>query len=156
MSTYLYEVYSGCRRVRIVAKSARCIVMSVCLSMNVRVSHRTDSPEIWYWGTFLKICQETPNLIKIGQKLYTSHEDLSPFYCLRRHELAIKAYFYVVDSGMHFNSTLRTHCCILIGTVFTWTRNIVSLYVHSLSCLLYGRITLADILSKNIVGRCLK
>jgi hypothetical protein len=42
--------------------------------MYQRGSHWTDFREISYWGDFMKICPEHPNLVEIGQKyraLYT-------------------------------------------------------------------------------------
>ena len=45
------------------------ITYLVCpyVRINKRGFHCTDFREIWYWG-LLRICTETPNLVKIGQK----------------------------------------------------------------------------------------
>jgi hypothetical protein len=41
----------------------------------------------------MRICRETPNLVKIWHKYRTQRENLSTFYCFRRHYIAINALF---------------------------------------------------------------
>jgi hypothetical protein len=58
-------------RVYIVMKSAFYFFISSCLSVGLHVS--AQHPLDWFmWnlilGIFMKICQEIPNLVKIGQK----------------------------------------------------------------------------------------
>jgi len=42
------------------------------------------------FGYFIKICRETSSWVKIEQKSGALHEDLSTFYCCRRHKFANK------------------------------------------------------------------
>lgn len=46
--------------------------LSVCPHMYQPGSYWTDFHEIWYWGTFMKICRENPNLFKSRQE-YWAH-----------------------------------------------------------------------------------
>ena len=87
----------------------------------------------------MKICREIPNLFKIGQISDTLHEDLSMFYCCRRHKFSIKAllynnqYFGIVDSNLHLYSTHRRHCCVSVAKLVKRMRRNLTLYVHCLS-----------------------
>jgi len=55
---------------RLILNSEKRILDSSCLALrpSVRGCHWTDYPRYLMLGTFKKICRETPNLVKIGQK----------------------------------------------------------------------------------------
>jgi len=79
------------RRVRTVAKST---YLSSCPLVH-RYQHGsrwTYFRKIGYWGLYVNLREENPNLVKIRQKILgTLREDLGKFYCCRRHSIAIKA-----------------------------------------------------------------
>jgi hypothetical protein len=62
--------------------------MSVCPHVSTLWSHQTDFCERLYCKTFMKICWQNPDLIKIGQKYWgTLHQYLCMFYCCWRHKV---------------------------------------------------------------------
>jgi hypothetical protein len=87
----------------------------------------------------MKICRETPSLLKIGQKYHILQEDLRKFYFFRSHKLIIKSILYnkkilhfwqlhIAQKNTH-NTLLRFHC----NSSYT---NAPQYYViiHCLSC----------------------
>lgn len=103
------------------------VCLPVCLSAGIGAAPTGRIADNFHTEAVRKICRQTPNLVKIRQKLSdTSHEDLSIFYC-RRHKLPIKPFlcnnrhFYAAYSDS--SPTIhRTHCCLSITTMVTPTR----------------------------------
>jgi DNA-directed RNA polymerase subunit N (RpoN/RPB10) len=67
-------------------------------------SHWTYFREIWYWGLLWKSFEKFQILVKIGKECRdTLHEDLSTFYCCRRHQIS--------ELRSHFNIDTNTTEC---------------------------------------------
>lgn len=101
---------------------------SACISA---VAPWTDIRANWYLGIFfMKICQETPRFVKIGQKRWdTLHEDLNRFYSLRRHKFATEN----CAKLSIFISLTVTIVAFPLQQWLTRTRYNVRLYVHCLA-----------------------
>jgi hypothetical protein len=117
---------------------------------------------LWNLGTFTKICKETPNLVKIGQKYRALvHEDLGTFILLTvaGHTLYLGTIILLTVAGHSLytdksvkgthclsmatlntfisqvnKSTHGKYCCVSMATMFTRTRRNITLRVHCLSC----------------------
>jgi len=72
--------------------------------------------EFLYWRSFMNICRENPIFLSRSEISGTLHEDLFPFYCYRRHWIAIRGLFssevvsgcWDSQEGINITRTRRT------------------------------------------------
>jgi hypothetical protein len=127
------------RLVCIVVKSTLQIRLAhphVCI--HPRSSNWTDCREIWYLGILWKICLESPNFVKIGQKYRALYMTIwVGFIAARDINSTIKhfcaAHRIFILLAVACSSGMQTmHLCLSVATVVTRTRRIIPLYVHCL------------------------
>jgi len=82
-----------------------------------------DFHKIWFYGPFLwKSAKKLQIWFKSDKNIGQLTRTPSMCSCCRRDKSSIKAflcnnpYFYIVDSDMKLNNTLRTSCCLSITT----------------------------------------
>ena len=78
---------------------------------------------------YMKICQENPNLVKVGQKCQAL--TWRPKYMLL---LCNSQCSCIFDHAMQLNNIWRMHCCISSSTMVTQTYHNVMLYVYCIFC----------------------
>jgi len=76
----------------------------------------------------MKFYRQNPNLVTIGQKCRASTWRTKHLLWLQVRIIRYKAalcnsqYVYIFASDVQFKNTHRTHCCLSIATMVTWTR----------------------------------
>jgi hypothetical protein len=78
-------------QVRLRIREKRLLASQVRLSARISAVNPTGRISVKLWA-FTKICPETPNLVKIGQKYRTLYIKTSNIFCCWRHTFSTKAF----------------------------------------------------------------